>query len=115
MLSLGRFCAFSRDDVVCYPLQRIVAPMVKDRFGYREEPLTARLGRKHSAEALAHRPAGFGALDQERRQLIDRYTDMMAGDDYIQANPGKKTRLAAALRSPNHEDFVDASVRQFCA
>ena len=27
----------------------------------------------------------------------------------------EKTRLAAALRSPNHEDFVDASVRQFCA
>jgi hypothetical protein len=27
----------------------------------------------------------------------------------------EKSKLAAALRSPAHEDFVDASVRQFCA
>ena len=27
----------------------------------------------------------------------------------------EKTKLAAALRSPQHEDFVDASIRQFCA
>jgi hypothetical protein len=27
----------------------------------------------------------------------------------------EKSKLAAALRSPEHEDFVDASVRQFCA
>jgi hypothetical protein len=27
----------------------------------------------------------------------------------------EKTELAAALQSPQHEDFVDASVRQFCA
>jgi hypothetical protein len=49
----------------------------------------------------------------------------MAGEDYIRANRAldcelerlirEKTRLAAALRSPHHEDFVDASVRQFCA
>ena len=49
----------------------------------------------------------------------------MAGEDYIQANRAldfelerlirEKTGLAAALRSPHHEDFVDASVRQFCA
>jgi hypothetical protein len=68
----------------------------------------------------------ISALDHERRRLIDRYAaDMMAGEDYIQANRAldselerlirEKTRLAAALRSPNHEDFVDASVRQFCA
>ena len=27
----------------------------------------------------------------------------------------QKSKLAASLRSPEHEDFVDASVRQFCA
>jgi hypothetical protein len=27
----------------------------------------------------------------------------------------EKSKLAAALRSPAHEDFVDACVRQFCA
>jgi hypothetical protein len=66
------------------------------------------------------------ALDHERRRLIDRYAaDQMPGKDYIQANRAldcdlerlirERTRLAAALRSPNHEDFVDVSVRQFCA
>jgi hypothetical protein len=50
---------------------------------------------------------------------------MMAGEDYIKANRvvdgelerliREKARLAAALRSPDHKDFVDASVRQFCA
>jgi hypothetical protein len=60
------------------------------------------------------------------RRLIDQYAaDKIAGEDYIKANRAldcelewlirEKTRLAAALRSPNHEDFVDASVRQFCA
>jgi hypothetical protein len=68
----------------------------------------------------------ISALDRERRRLIDRYAaDQLAGEDYIQANRAldcelerlirQKARLAAALRSPNHEDFVDASVRQFCA
>jgi hypothetical protein len=68
----------------------------------------------------------ISALEHERRLLIDRYAaDKIAGEDYIQANRAldceldrlmrEKARLAAALRSPNHEDFVDASVRQFCA
>jgi hypothetical protein len=68
----------------------------------------------------------ISALDHERRRLIDRYAaDHLAGGDYIQANRAldcelerlirEKARLAGALRSPNHEDFVDASVRQFCA
>jgi hypothetical protein len=49
----------------------------------------------------------------------------MAGDAYITANRAldrdlerltrEKAELAAALRSSLHEDFVDASVRQFCA
>jgi site-specific DNA recombinase len=67
-----------------------------------------------------------GALDEERRRLINRYAaEQMAGDDYIAANRAldrvlerltrEKAELVAALRSPQHEDFVDASVRQFCA
>ena len=49
----------------------------------------------------------------------------MAGEEYIAANRAldrdlerltrEKAELVAALRSPLHEDFVDASVRQFCA
>ena len=49
----------------------------------------------------------------------------MAGEAYITANRAldsdlerlthAKAELVAALRSPLHEDFVDASVRQFCA
>ena len=49
----------------------------------------------------------------------------MAGEAYITANRAldrdlerltrEKAELVAALRSPLHEDFVDASVRQFCA
>jgi hypothetical protein len=68
----------------------------------------------------------ISALDHERRRLIDQYAaDQMQGEDYIQTNRAldcelerlirEKTRRAAALRSPNHEDFVDASVRQFSA
>jgi site-specific DNA recombinase len=68
----------------------------------------------------------ISALDHERRRLIDQYAaDQMPGEEYIHANRGldcdlerlirEKTRLATALGSPNHEDFVDASVRQFCA
>jgi hypothetical protein len=49
----------------------------------------------------------------------------MTGEEYIAANRAldrdlerltrEKAELVAALRSPQHEDFVDASVRQFCA
>jgi hypothetical protein len=49
----------------------------------------------------------------------------MTGDEYISANRAlderlerlarEKAKLAALLRSPQQEDFVDASVRQFCA
>ena len=58
--------------------------------------------------------------------MIDRYAaDQVTGEEYIAANRAldqklerlvrEKTKLAAALRSPQHEDFVDASIRQFCA
>ena len=33
----------------------------------------------------------------------------------LSGNPREKAELVAALRSPQHEDFVDASIRQFCA
>jgi hypothetical protein len=79
-----------------------------------------------TARELSHVARKIGALDHERRRLIDQYAaDKMAGEDYIKANRAldcelerlirEKARLAAALRSPDHEDFVDASVRQFCA
>ena len=68
----------------------------------------------------------ISALDEDRRQMIDRYAaDQVTGDEYITANRAldqklerlvrEKAKLAAALRSAQYEDFVDASVRQFCA
>jgi site-specific DNA recombinase len=68
----------------------------------------------------------IGALDHERRELIDRYAaDQMTGEEYIEANRAlderlerlvrAKAKLATALQSAQHEDFVDASIRQFCA
>jgi hypothetical protein len=49
----------------------------------------------------------------------------MTGDEYIAANRAlderlerlvrAKVKLVTALRPTHHEDFVDASVRQFCA
>jgi hypothetical protein len=68
----------------------------------------------------------IGALDDGRRELNYRYAaDQISGDEFIAASRAldekrerlllEKAKLAAALRSPEHEDFVDASVRQFCA
>jgi hypothetical protein len=58
--------------------------------------------------------------------MIDRYaSDQMTGEEYISGNRAldeklerfarEKAKLAAALRSPQHEDFLDASIRQFSA
>jgi hypothetical protein len=58
--------------------------------------------------------------------MIGRYAaDQMTGEEYIATNRAldkilqrlvrEKAKLAAALRSPQHEDFVDASIRQFSA
>jgi hypothetical protein len=79
-----------------------------------------------TARELTRVAGKIGALDQERRQLINRYaTDQMTNDEYIAANRAldeklerlqrTKAKLAAATRSAQHEEFVDASVRQFCA
>ena len=65
-------------------------------------------------------------LDHERRELISGYAaDQITGDEYIAANRAldeklerlvrAKAKLAKALRPTLHEDFVDASIRQFCA
>jgi hypothetical protein len=81
---------------------------------------------RSTARKLATVARKMSALDQERRQMIDRYAaDQMTGGEYIAANRAldekleglvrEKAKLAAALRSPQHEDFVDASIRQFCA
>ena len=87
---------------------------------------SAGLDDRSAAQELAKVARRIGALDQERRELIDRYaTDQITGEEYIAANRAldeklerlvrEKAKLAAALRSPRQEDFVDASVRQFCA
>ena len=81
---------------------------------------------RSTAEELARVARKISALDEERRQMIDRYAaDQMTGEEYIAANRvldqklerlvRRKAKLAAALRSSQHEDFVDASARQFCA
>jgi hypothetical protein len=78
-----------------------------------------------TARELASVARKIGALDHERRELINRYaTDQMTNDEYIAANRAldeklerlqrTKAKLAAAPRCAHYEDFVDASVRQFC-
>jgi hypothetical protein len=58
--------------------------------------------------------------------MIDKYAaDQMTGEEYIAANRDldqkleklvrEKAKLAATLQTSQHEDFVDASIRQFCA
>jgi hypothetical protein len=77
------------------------------------------------ARELARVAEELGALEEERRHIINRYAaDELSGPDYIAANRAvdgrqerltrKKTELVAALRSPLAEDFMDASLRQFC-
>jgi hypothetical protein len=79
-----------------------------------------------TTKALHRIAKKMGALDDERRQLNYRYAaDQIPGEEFIAASRAldeklgrlvlEKSKLAAALRSPEHEDFVDASVRQFCA
>jgi hypothetical protein len=78
------------------------------------------------ARELARVAAKFSALEDERRRIIARYAaGQMTGEEYIAANCAldekqerltrKKAELVAAMRFPQHEDFVDASIRQFCA
>jgi hypothetical protein len=75
-----------------------------------------------TTKALHRIAKKIGALDDERRQLNYRYAaDHMSGDEFIAASRAlddklrrsmlEKSKLAAALRSPEHEDFVDAKAR----
>jgi hypothetical protein len=68
----------------------------------------------------------IGALDHNRRELISRHAaDELTGDEYIAANRAlderlerlvwAKDKLVTALRTTHQKDFVDASVRKFCA
>jgi hypothetical protein len=75
---------------------------------------------RSSAWEFARVARKISTLDQNRRRLIDRYAeDQMTGEEYISGNRAlderlerrEKAKLAAALRSPQHEDFVDASIR----
>jgi hypothetical protein len=86
----------------------------------------AGLDDRTTARELARVAGKISGIEQDRRQLIDRYAaDQMTGEEYIAANRAldetlerlvrSKAKLAAAARSSEHEDFVDASVRQFCA
>jgi predicted ATPase len=81
---------------------------------------------RSTARDLASVAQKIGALDQDRRELISRYAaDQMTGDEYIAANRAlderlerlvrAKAKLVTTLRPTHHEDFVDASIRQFCA
>jgi hypothetical protein len=85
-----------------------------------------RLDDQSIARKLAQVAGEIRALDEERRRIIDRYAaEQMAGEAYIAANRAldrdlerltrEKAELVAVLQSPLHEDFVDASIRQFCA
>jgi site-specific DNA recombinase len=79
-----------------------------------------------ATKALHRIAKKIGDLDDQRRQLNYRYAaDELAGDVFITASRAldekldrlmlEKSKLAGALRSSAHEDFVDACVRQFCA
>jgi hypothetical protein len=85
-----------------------------------------RLDDQSIALELARIAGEIRALEEQRRRLIGRYAaEQMAGEAYIAANRAldrdlewltrEKTELVASLRSPQHEDFVDATIRQFCA
>jgi hypothetical protein len=78
------------------------------------------------ARELARTAGHLKLLDDERRRIIGRYAEeKIGGEEYIAANRAldkdleqlmrRKAEIAAALRSPQHENFVDASIRQFCA
>jgi site-specific DNA recombinase len=86
----------------------------------------AGLDDQSTARELTSVAKKIGALDHERRELISRYAaDQMTGEEYIAANRAldeklerlvrAKAKLVTALRPTHHEDFVDASIRQFCA
>jgi site-specific DNA recombinase len=81
---------------------------------------------RSTAKELTRVAQKIGGLDYDRRELISRYAaDQMTGDEYIAANRAldeklerlvrAKAKLVTALRPTHHEDFVDASIRQFCA
>jgi site-specific DNA recombinase len=78
------------------------------------------------ARKLARVSEKLTRLEGERRHIINQYaTEQLSGQDYIAANRAldlhqerltrEKAELVAALRSPQQEDFVEASLRQFCA
>ena len=78
------------------------------------------------ARELARIAGHIGGLDTERRRITGLYArGEMPGEEYIAANRAldkdldrlarRKAELAAALSSPQHEDLLDASIRQFCA
>jgi hypothetical protein len=113
-------------NVLAGKVLEVVAQVMTDP-GKLRGCMSARMKGGAATSAALHRIARkIGALDDERRQLNYRYAaNEISSDEFITASraldaklgnlASDKTQLAAALRSPEHEDFVDASVRQFCA
>jgi hypothetical protein len=75
---------------------------------------------------LARVAGKLGALEGERRSIINRYAaEELSANEYFASNRAldrdqerlmrEKAELVASLRSPQQEGFVDASLRQFCA
>jgi hypothetical protein len=55
-------------------------------------------------------------LSSDRFSMFNKERDIfLALDQKLEKLVLEKAKLAAALRSPQHEDFVEASIRQFCA
>jgi hypothetical protein len=86
----------------------------------------AELGDQGIGRELVRIAGHIKGLEGERRRLIGLYAaEQMAGEEYVTANRSldkdlerltrRKAELAASLRSPQLEDFVDAGIRQFCA
>jgi site-specific DNA recombinase len=82
--------------------------------------------RGNAAAALARIAQELKTLDENRQRMIERYvTEQMAGADYINESRAldeelyrltrEKVGIVKGMRVPQHDDFVDASIRQFCA
>jgi hypothetical protein len=76
--------------------------------------LTTRCQTSRMGDPRAPHPARIGGL--RRRVTEEEYiTANRALDANLERLTRQKAELVEALRSPQHEDFVDASIRQFCA
>jgi site-specific DNA recombinase len=79
-----------------------------------------------SARKLARIAREIKHLDDERRHIIERYaTERIAAEEYVRRNLAldqaidrlkrEKAEITSALRDAGAENFLDASIRHFCA